>query len=274
MKKYLLLLVMVILCSFHTLLAQNNISDKNRYNVLRHEVVAYPINFLTKAIDDSNPIVLYDDVVFEQLEDIEKGSVNYKIIKAIQYIKKRNKKAPKNRPFKGVEMDKYYVIAATHLDDVKENLISFTPKTWELRAGVANIPVKFYLPDDGNNLDFSSRSVSLRTTIGAARQVSNSKRNLWVNYLLGAQFTMVTPTTDDFDFINFEEGNSNTLSAFSLSLGIALDFEGIEVGLFLGKDFLPGSAGDRWDHNRDTWFSIGVGTSLGDGDERNKLTNY
>jgi len=46
-------------------------------------------------------------------------------------------------------------------------------------------------------------------------------------------------------FINFDEGNNNTLSAFSLSLGIALDFEGIEVGLFLGKDFLPGSAGDR-----------------------------
>jgi len=264
MKKYLLLLVMVILCSFHALWSQNNISDKDRYDVLKHEVVVYPIDFLTKKIEET-PIVLYDDVVFEQLEDIDYNSVKYKIIKAIQYVKKRQKNR-QDRPFKGVEMDKYYVIATTHLAPEKNNVISFTPKTWELRAGVANIPVKFYLPDKENPLDFSSRSVSLGTTIGAAQQVSNSRRNLWVNYLLGAQFTMLTLTKDDIketSFLNFDAtGGSNTLSAFSLSLGIALDFEGVEVGFFFGKDFLPGSAASDWIHNADTWFSIGVGTSL------------
>jgi len=261
MKKYLLLLAVAMLCPLHTILSQNNISDKDRYDVLRHEVVVYPIDFLTKEIKET-PIVLYDDVVFEQLENIEKDGEKYKIIKAIQYVKKRRQKATKDRPLKGVEIDNYYVIKTTHLAAESNNIISFTPKTWELRAGVANIPVKFYLPDDGDALDFSSRSVSLGTTIGAAQQVSNSRRNLWVNYLLGAQFTMVTRTSDDFLNFDGDDGNSNTLSAFSLSLGIALDFEGIEVGVFLGKDYLPGSAAANWKHNGDLWFSIGVGTSL------------
>lgn len=269
-----LLLAMVMLWSLPTLLAQTNrISDKNRYDVLLYEVVVYPIDFLTKKID-STPIVLYDDVVFEKMESITENNKNYRIIKAIQYIKKRDKAEAKKRPLKGVEMEKYYVIEESRLTN---NTMDFTPKTWEIRAGVANIPVKFYLPDDNNKLDFSSRSVSLGTTIGAARQVSNSRRNLWVNYLLGAQFTMVTPTSDDFpDFINFNGGdgigNSNTLSAFSLSLGVSLDFEGIEVGLFLGRDYLPGNAASKWKHNGDTWFSIGIGTSLSNGKE--KLTSY
>jgi len=266
MKKYMLFWVMAMLLPFSILWSQNNISDKDRYDVLKYEVVVHPINFLTKKLDLNTSIVLYDNVVFEKMENV-KGDDNtsYFIIKAIQYVKKRKKIDSEKRPFEGVEIGNYYVVKE---DLLKDNTIFFTPKTWELRAGVANIPVKFYLPDDGNNLDFSSRSVSLGTTIGAAQQVSNSRRNLWINYLLGAQFTMVTPTSDDFPNFNVDDGNSNTLSAFSLSLGVALNFEGIEVGLYLGKDYLPGMAASVWTHNGDTWFSIGVGTSLSNGGKK------
>lgn len=238
--------------------------------MLKHELVVQEINFLNKKID-TIAIVLYDNVVFEEMQEISDNGKNYQLIKAVQYVKKRKKNALDERPFKVVEIEKYYVVEKNLLNN---NIIPHTPKTWELRAGVVSIPVKFYfyLPDDGNPLDFSSRSVSLGTSIGAAQQVSKSRRNLWVNYLLGAQFTMVTPTTDDFINFNTADSNSNTLSAFSLSLGIALDFEGIEVGFFLGKDFLPGSAANNWRYNRDTWFSIGIGTSLSNGKE--KLTNY
>lgn len=259
---------MVYLLPLHSLFAQDPLSERNRYKVLKHELVVQEINFLNKQID-TTAIVLYDDVVFEEMQDISDNGKSYQLIKAVQYVKKRKKIAPDERPFKVVEMGKYYVVEKNLLNN---NIIPYTPKTWELRAGVVSIPVKFYLPDDGDPLDFSSRSVSLGTSIGAAQQVSKSRRNLWVNYLLGAQFTMVTPTTDDFINFNTADGNSNTLSAFSLSLGIALDFEGIEVGFFLGKDFLPGSAANNWRHNGDTWFSIGVGTSLSNGKE--KLTNY
>lgn len=268
MKNLLLLLAMIILCPFHILWSQGTISDKNRYDVLKHEVVVYPINFLTKEVEET-PIVLYNDVVFEKLENIEWKNGQYTIIKAIQDVKKHKKRNPEKRPLKGVEMNKYYVVAVDYL--AKGKTFDFTPKTWELRAGVANIPVKFYLPDNDNTLDFSSRSVSLGTTVGAAQQVSNTKRNLWINYLLGAQFTMVTRTSDDFLNFTDDENSSNTLSAFSLSLGIALDFEGIEVGIFLGRDYLPGRAAANWKHNGDTWFSIGIGTTLSNGKE--KLTN-
>lgn len=266
MKKgsFLILFSLVI----NVLIAQNQSYEKGRYFVLHHEVVVQEINFLNLAID-TFPLVLFDDVVFEQMQEISANSETYTLIKAVQYVKKRKQIAPEDRLFKPVEIGKYYVIKNNLL---KDNTLPYIPKTWELRAGVVSIPVKFYLPDDGDPLDFSSRSVSLGTSVGAAQQVSNTRRNLWLNYLLGAQFTMVTPTTDDF--INFDNtgGNSNTLSAFSLSLGIALDFEGIEVGFFLGKDFLPGSAANDWKHNGDTWFSIGIGTSLSNGKE--KLTNY
>lgn len=268
MEKYSLLMGIVFLLPLPNLFAQDPLIERNIYKVLKHELVVQEINFLNKEID-TTAFVLYDDVVFEEMEELSDNGKNYQLIKAVQYVKKRKNIPADQRPFKVVEMGKYYVVEKKLLN---RNTIPYTPKTWELRAGIVNIPVKFYLPDDGDPLDFSSRSVSLGTSIGAAQQVSKSRRNLWVNYLLGAQFTMVTPTTDDF--INFDNtgGNSNTLSAFSLSLGIALDFDGIEVGFFLGKDFLPGSAANSWRHNGDTWFSIGVGTSLSNGKE--KITNY
>lgn len=255
-----LLIFVVWLLPICPLSAQEKIDQKGQQYVLIHEVVVQEINFLTKAID-TTPVVLFDDVVFNQMQEIENGTSI--LIKAIQNVKKKkNPKITSSNPFPLVEIGKYYVVEKNRL---KDNRILFTPKTWELRAGVVNVPVKFYLPADGEPLDFSSKSVSLGTTIGVARQTSNTKRNLWLNYLLGAQFTMVTPTTDDFLSFDQTSGDGNTLSAFSLSLGFGIDFEGIEVSFFLGKDFLPGSASKDWKHNGDTWFSIGVGTSLSGG---------
>jgi hypothetical protein len=263
----------VILCFslvFNALLGQNQNQDnvKEPYFFLRREVVVQEINFLTLAINEER-LVLFNDVVFKKMQEIKDNGETYIVVKAVDYVKKRKQIAPKDRPFKTVEIGKYYVVKT---DLLKDNVNTFTPRTWEVRAGVVNIPVKFYLPNDGDPLDFSSKSVSLGTTIGVAQQVSRTRRNLWVNYLLGAQFTMVTPTSDDFLNFNAATDNSNTLSAFSLSLGIALDFEGIEVGFFLGKDYLPGSAAQNWKHNGDTWFSIGIGTNLSNG--KQKLTNY
>ncbi len=263
--------VYVILITFlvtNGLFAQDQENQKGRFFLLRHEVVVQEINFLNLDID-TDPLVLFDDVVFEPMQEIKDNNQTYTLIKAVQYVKKRKQIDPKDRLFKTVEIGKYYVIKN---DLLKNNTHPFTPKTWEVRAGVVNIPVKFYLPNDGEPLDFSSRSVSLGTTIGVAQQVSKAKHNLWINYLLGAQFTMVTPTTDDFINFNTTSDDSNTLSAFSLSLGLALNFEGIEVGFFLGKDFLPGSAAKKWKHNGNTWFSIGIGTNLSNG--KQKLTNY
>lgn len=263
-KQYVILFFSLI---SHALLAQNQGKAKEQYLFLGHEVVVQEINFLNLVIDSAR-LVLFDDIVFEKMQEVKDNGETYALIKAVQYLKKRKHIAPKDRPFKTVEIGKYYVVKKDLLND---NTYPFTPKTWEVRAGVVSIPVKFYLPNDGEPIDFSSKSVSLGTTIGMARQISNTKNNLWVNYLLGAQFTMVTPTVDDFNNPS-NYNNGNTLSAFSLSFGIALDFEGIEAGFFLGKDFLPGTAAKDWKHNGDTWFSIGIGTNLSNGKE--KLTNY
>jgi hypothetical protein len=266
MKKHYFIIIFSLI--FNALLAQEQGIGKKQFFVLRREVVGQEINFLNLEID-STLLVLFDDVVFEQMQEVKKNGETYTLVKAVQYVRKRKHIAPKDRLFKTVETNKYYVVKN---DLLKNNTDPYIPKTWEVRAGIVNIPVKFYLPNEGEALDFSSRSVSLGTSVGIAQQVSKSKHNLWLNYLLGAQFTMVTPTSDDFINFSTAGNNSNTLSAFSLSLGIALDFEGIEVGVFLGKDYLPGSAAKDWKHNGDTWFSMGVGTNLSNG--KQKLTNY
>ncbi len=260
-------LILLFSFAFRVLFAQAPAegTPKSVYQVLRHEVVTKGINFVSRQID-STALVLFDDVVFIELDEIQEGNDSYTLIRTVQHVK--NRKPIIDPLLKSVEIGKYYVVTTKSL---KNNTDPFTPKTWEVRAGIVNIPVKFYLPNDGDPIDFSSKSVSLGTSIGIARQVSNSKSNLWINYLVGAQFTMVTPTQDDF--LNFSSTSSdNTLSAFSFSLGIALNFDGIEAGIFVGKDFLPGSASKDWKHNGDTWFSFGIGTNLSNGKQR--LTNY
>lgn len=232
---------------------------------LLHEVVVVEFDFLEKK-SLGNKKVMFDHVVFDIVQEITLDNKIVKVVKPVSFIKKKQKSSEKDLEKAGledstkvVELEKYYYVST---DDLKDNQLVYTPKTWEMRAGIVTIPVKFYLPKDGRPLDFSSRSVSLGTSVGVGQQISQSKQNLWINYLFGAHFTMVTPTQDDFLNFSNNDASDDTLSAFSLSLGVTLNFEGIELGVFLGQDFLPGSAAEQWIHNGETWFSIGVGTSF------------
>lgn len=267
--------VLVLLCCFfiQSINAQQVAPvQKAIYYTLLHEVVVIEFDFLEKKSLD-NKKIMFDHVVFDVVQEITLDGKDVKVVKPISFIKKKQRDSEKDIDNAGivveeVALEKYYYVSTS---DLKDNTIIYTPQSWEMRAGIVTIPVKFYFPKDGRPLDFSSRSVSLGTSIGVGQQISQSKQNLWINYLFGAHFTMVTPTVDDF--INFDSDTSDdTLSAFSLSVGVALNFEGVELGVFLGQDYLPGSAADDWIHNGETWFSIGLGTSFGGKKER--LTNY
>lgn len=266
-------LLILILCCYQTSNAQKvEPIQEVIYYTLLHEVVVVEFDFMEKKSLD-NKKIMFDHVVFDIVQEITLDGKDVKVIKPTSFIKKKQQNSKKDIDktvivVDEVALEKYYYVSAS---DLKDNTTNYTPRSWKMRAGIVTIPVKFYLPNDGRSIDFSSRSISLGTSIGVGQQISQSKQNLWINYLFGAHFTMVTPTSDDF--LNFNPDTSDdTLSAFSLSLGVALNFEGVEFGVFLGRDYLPGSAADDWVHDGKTWFSIGLGTSFGGKKER--LTNY
>ena len=234
---------------------------------LLHEVVVQEFDFINKSVT-SEKMVVFPNVVFETVQRINIDDVNYTVVKPVKIIVKKKKKIEENvdgQPkFKRVKLHRYYLIRNM---DMENNLQDYTPKTWKMRVGAIGIPVKLYMPRDNHPLDFSFSNFSFGSTLGVAHQISESKSNLWINYLFSLSMTTVVRGQGDFEGSNSVD--RNPLAALSPALGIALNFKGAEFGLFAGKDFLPGTAADSWIYNGETWFSFTFGAvfTQGGGDQ-------
>ena len=220
---------------------------------LTNEVVVTSFDFIESTVSN-NKVIMYSNTVFEQIESIEEDGIEYYIIKPIETLSANSKDNNVNQ-LPVVEMFQYYIVKASIIDSKK---ILYTPIEWDLRIGLVVIPVKVYPFQDGP-LDFSASNISQGASIGLAHQISRRKSNLWLLYSFSMNFTKVTPRPDDFDDDRFA---GNDLAALSPAIGVSLSYNNADVGIFAGKDFLPGSASESWKYNGDTWYSISIGTSF------------
>jgi len=248
MKKLIAICILAFLC-INVTYTQGNVS--NDMYTLKSEVVVTDYDFMNKSLRDES-FILYDHVVFEEVDVIDIEGMPHVIVKPIKVLKS---KTPKSIVDRDVTLFEYYVVSKFTIEPKKQK---YTDINWDLRVGFSVIPLKVYPFQDGP-LDFTASSISQGASIGLAHQVNRRKSNLWLVYSFSMNFTKVTPRKDDFLDDSFE---GNDLAALSPAIGISLNYNNAEFGLFLGKDFLPGNAASAWKYNGDTWYSFTIGTSF------------
>ncbi len=236
--------------------AQDNVK-KAKTQTLIHEVVVNKYDFLHKVVEDDLH-VLYPNAVFEIVETAQIDGTAHSVIKATSLIKMKKREIDASaEKIKEVKLHEYYIVNSSYLSN---NTSEYTPREWDLRIGLTVIPVKLYaFHNDNGSLDFTSSSISQGASIGLAHQFSKRKSNLWMIYSFSMNFTKITPRRDDFINDSYE---GNDLAALSPALGVSVNYRGAEFGLFVGKDFLPGTAAADWKLNGETWFSLTIGTSF------------
>jgi len=249
-----IILLCIFLFAFNFKGHSQDVYEATSLYLLKHEVVGKNFLFLDQKIGEDRKIIA-SNVVFEQVQKLTIEGVPYVIIKPVKILKKKKSKEEEIIIPK-VELYTYFIVPSGLLED---NLYTYTPRQWKMQVGISTIPVKLYFPHENSPLDFSHNSISLGPTLGISQQLNESRTNLWINYLIAMNFTMITPTKDDFDT---DEFGGNSLSALSPALGTVINYNNAEIGLFLGKDFLPGDASFHWKHNGETWFSLSIGVSF------------
>ena len=252
--KALTLTLSFILIAFQFLGAQSEIKSTSTFT-LNHEVIVYDYDFIENQ-KKITPFILHPEIVFEIIDSRNIGDEEYSVIKTKEKIKskKRDQHSIETRK---IELNAYYILKSSKLEN---NTTSYLPRTVDLVIGLAVIPVKLFPGNSKNrSLDFTASSISQGASIGLTHQVSKKKSDLWITYSFSMNFTKVTPRIDDFANDTYE---GNDLAALSPAFGCSLNYNNAELGIFIGRDYLSGTAATDWNLNGKTWFSIVIGKSF------------
>ncbi len=146
---------------------------------------------------------------------------------------------------------KYFLMSYQDFNDKSIKRYSRVPT---FTAGTVVIPVKLRF----NQFDFS-KDVTIGPTAGVRFRLSHYTNN-YLNVLLGFGISSVS-----LDSIStggkIKKGSDRP--ALTPSLGIVFEFiQNVQVGVFLGKDYIAKKEDVDWMYQGKTWFSIGLGITI------------
>lgn len=161
---------------------------------------------------------------------------------------------------------KYFCIKAS---DLVEGKVRKKYQTWKplLSVGALAIPVKIRFgvnPDSSQHvpMDFTT-DFTLGSTAGIKFRISKYDKN-YLNLLGGIGITSVIADSTSTRGV-VKESNSK-LSAFTMTTGILAEFNGFQVGGFVGWDFVGRSVSkfgnSAWDYQGKPWIAIGMGYQI------------
>ncbi len=145
------------------------------------------------------------------------------------------------------EADRYFLITA---DELKQNAVPFEGGGLSAIFGTAVLPFK-YRPQSG----VVTKDVSLGG-IGGIRL--NGSRDNGIALCLGAAFSSIT--VDSLN-TNGEVKESKERAALTLPIGLVVDRDRIQFGVFIGWDMLFDDD-SGWRYQGQPWFGVAVGMSV------------
>ncbi len=123
-----------------------------------------------------------------------------------------------------------------------------------LTAGAVLLPIKMRF----NGFDFS-KDITLGSVVGAKWRVSHYDEN-YLSVLAGFGITSVTLDSSS------TKGKISAVSdrpALTPSFGVVFEFSNnIQVGAFVGADYLSAKENTNWIYDKMTWLSIGLGYNI------------
>lgn len=143
---------------------------------------------------------------------------------------------------------RYFLLPEDKLDDLAKELTSL----FEPTGGTAVLPFKMR-----RGVDFTP-DISLAGMGGIKCNVL-PESDLAVNGLLGIGLAMVNLNADNTNQVVPE---AESRAAFSFHGGLVLEWKQLQIGLFLGGDWLPKGQVDCWENQGKPWIGFGIGAAL------------
>ena len=194
------------------------------------------------------------------------GAYKYKIIEITESTvkllalnfeepkKKKREKYPDKAFLSDIYNDKIYTVSKTDFYAYYEEVDQ--QEAQRLTLGVLTLPYKARMSSD--NLSFDTE-FSLNTTLNL--RFYNSPDNTFsYNVLFGSGIGNVGLNTSNASGLDQDEAiDAATLSFLT---GLMYEYNKIQVGLYIGKDFINNQDIYQWEGNGNTWFGIGIGYGL------------
>ncbi len=142
-----------------------------------------------------------------------------------------------------------------------------------LTVGIPTIPTKIRFGNAGttSNKRFFrfEGNVSLGLSGGYKRTFGNENQYAW-NLVVG--FTVASVPVDSLTTKGVVNSNTSAAS-FSPHVGLVMDFQKVQFGIYSGIDFLNGEPNKYWVYENQPWLGIGFGYSLLKADIQGKTPN-
>ncbi len=152
---------------------------------------------------------------------------------------------------------KYFKVKIALIDEYATKYNYVSPS---LAFGVLNFPFKFRNTE--GNTDFSG-AFNFGTAIGYKFPHKSSDKFTW-SILTGYSISNVVLDSVSTSKNQDDLTSTNNFTAFSFSIGLMLEYEKIQAGLFLGWDYLNRINQDQydWKYQGKPWISVGFGYSI------------
>ncbi|MEZ4825119.1 MAG: hypothetical protein R3C61_02325 [Bacteroidia bacterium] len=254
--KFLMLVKMLCLSLAGTVFSQNSgqgvltaseeYIDKSFIFVAEAQVVEY--NLLNQQfVDDARAIAQRGDI----FQVIGTATIDENIWYVFKFyrgskVNKGESSAKENPVFYGVRMLDFQ--AKTRLYN-KISSVSF---------GAVMVPVKFRFPNkEAASFDLS-KDVAIGTSVGYKQGLSRFKP-YFINFLFATGVSSISA---------FPENTGGAVTAttdvagLTTSLGIILEMDKIQLGVFSGVDMVPKAPAKVWTYQGAPWLSIGIGLQM------------
>lgn len=150
----------------------------------------------------------------------------------------------------GGDERRYFAVSPTDLSD---RAVRIFPKGWSFTAGTILVPVKMRFAD----FRFS-KDITLGPSFGGRWRTSHT--NEWFLHTL---FSFgITSVSLDSVSTGGSVPQPLDLAAVTPSLGVVMDFDGFQFGVFSGVDLISDNERFNWAYHGEPWLSIGLGYSI------------
>jgi hypothetical protein len=163
--------------------------------------------------------------------------------------------------------DKIYTISRINFNRFAVLKKDFDDKPERVSIGIITLPFKARFQEQ--NLGFDTEFNFNSTVSFRVGRVLGTSFNLQ----LGAGIGTVGLNKSNTKYLGDGEIQSQDVSTLTVLTGVMLEYEKIQVGLYLGWDHINNQKVFNWESNGDAWIGFGVGFSVFEVDLGNKQTN-
>lgn len=149
----------------------------------------------------------------------------------------------------------------------KQNTMPRYSQQPQFTIGTAAVPFKIR-----TNPFIFTNDVTLGSVIGAKFRMSSDKPNNYYNLLFGFGLSSVQLDSSSTGGSITKNALVSNPASLTASFGGVLEFSNIQIGVFVGADFINNNEVIKWTHQGKPWVSIGLGYALYSNTPSNQLT--